>query len=260
MPGGPRTALCFSATLTAPRGSPPCRRPAVNDKQPCLWVAGRPSSPTVATPVLPLPPHWPHTMTVAQVASPATATDTIRNVDTRAPAPPAPTLVMVYGTLKKGFPNSPFLRAATYLGACRTVGTYPLVVGGDWFSPYLLAAPGHGHRVFGEMYAVCPAVLAALDELENVGVNYTRSSLRFVGPAGEVVRVHTYFKVNFSVALARAEYLVEYTDRRYVPRTERARYAVPPGLEAARRATGGGICDGDRVAVVGKAVAVGGTM
>jgi len=167
---------------------------------------------------------------------------------------------MVYGTLKKGFPNSPLLRKATYLGECRTVGTYPLVVGGDWFSPYLLAAPGHGHRVVGEMYAVCPIVLAALDKLENVGVNYTRKAIDVVGPKKEVMLVQTYFKANFSVELARAEYLTEYKDRRYVPRTERALYTIPPGLAAARRAAGGGICDGDRVAGVGKAVAVGGIM
>jgi len=199
-------------------------------------------------------------MTFAQVASPATEVGAIRDADAPSSVSAMQTLVMVYGTLKKGFPNSPLLRTATYLGACRTVGMYPLVVGGDWFSPYLLAAPGLGHRVVGEMYAVCPKVLAALDQLENVGVNYTREAIEVVGPKKEVMLVQTYFKANFSVELARAEYLIEYKDRRYVPRTERARYTIPPGLAAARRAAGGGICDGDRVAGVGKAVAVGGIM
>lgn len=195
-------------------------------------------------------------MTVAQPASPASRVDTTavavgasppvaNGAAAATPAPAGKTVVMVYGTLKRGFPNAPLLTSSIYLGRCTTVGAYPLVVGGDWYSPYLLASPGKGHRVVGELYAVTPDALAALDVLENVGVNYSREVIDVVGPRGEVRAVHTYLKVNYTRELARGECLVDYQDRRYVPRTERSRYAVPPGCLAAAQASS--------VAVGGKA-------
>ncbi|GAB0493474.1 hypothetical protein MMPV_004756 [Pyropia vietnamensis] len=186
-------------------------------------------------------------MTVAQPASPTGRVDTTTRavaappvagaVATHATAPPGMTVVMVYGTLKRGFPNAPLLTTSIYLGRCTTVGAYPLVVGGDWYSPYLLASPGKGHRVVGELYAVTPDALAALDVLENVGVNYSRELIDVVGPRGEVRAVHTYLKVNYTRELACGECLVDYQDRRYVPRTERARYAIPPGCMDASRSS-----------------------
>lgn len=210
-------------------------------KQPACSVAGT----TAAAGAW--PPRCPITMTVAQPASRVGRVDTTARAVAAPPmasgaaahvaASPGMTVVMVYGTLKRGFPNAPLLTNSIYLGRCTTVGAYPLVVGGDWYSPYLLASPGKGHRVVGELYAVTPDALAALDVLENVGVNYSRELIDVVGPRGEVRSVHTYLKVNYTRELARGECLVDYQDRRYVPRTERARYAVPPGCMAASQAS-----------------------
>lgn len=223
-------------------------------KQPACGVTGTTAA---AIAWLPPPPRCPLAMTVAQSASTVAAgrVDTTARVVAAPPmagglaahaaASPGMTVVMVYGTLKRGFPNAPLLTSSIYLGRCTTVGAYPLVVGGDWYSPYLLASPGKGHRVVGELYAVTPDALAALDVLENVGVNYSRELIDVVGPRGEVRAVHTYLKVNYTRELARGECLVDYQDRRYVPRTERFRYAIPPGCMAAAQASS--------VAVGGKA-------
>ena len=77
--------------------------------------------------------------------------------------------VFVYGTLKRGYPNAHIgMPRATFIGNYRTLERYPLVVGGQWFSPNLLNEPGTGHQVTGEVYALDDAVLAELDDLESV--------------------------------------------------------------------------------------------
>ena len=49
--------------------------------------------------------------------------------------------VFVYGTLERGFPNFyAGMREFGIVGAFRTVDWFPLVVGGNWFSPYLIRA------------------------------------------------------------------------------------------------------------------------
>ena len=76
--------------------------------------------------------------------------------------------VFVYGTLKRGFPNHEVgLAGQRFLGRFHTAEAYPLVVAGRWFSPVLLAEPGHGHRVHGEVFAVGDDVLTDLDRLES---------------------------------------------------------------------------------------------
>jgi gamma-glutamylaminecyclotransferase len=78
--------------------------------------------------------------------------------------------VFVYGTLKRGFPNHvPVMEHARYLGRCRTLEAYPLVIGGRWFTPCLLDEPGAGCQVLGEEFEVDEATLTALDALESVG-------------------------------------------------------------------------------------------
>lgn len=88
--------------------------------------------------------------------------------------------VFVYGTLKRGYPNAHVgMPDATYLGTYRTVERYPLVIGGRWFTPYLIPEPGNGFQVTGEAYVVDDAVLAQLDELESVHLpnGYRRTEL-----------------------------------------------------------------------------------
>ncbi|KAL3650136.1 hypothetical protein CASFOL_006539 [Castilleja foliolosa] len=82
-------------------------------------------------------------------------------------------LIFTYGTLKQGFSNHPLLQDmisagdATFVGRCRTLPSLPLVCG-PYRVPFLLNLPGRGNRVSGELYAVSPAALARMDELEGV--------------------------------------------------------------------------------------------
>lgn len=130
--------------------------------------------------------------------------------------------VFVYGTLKKGFPNAHYLDRSTFLGEFRTTTRYPLVVGGRYYSPYLLDLPNKGSKVKGEVYVVDDATLADLDYLENVGVNYERrvGKVSCVSDRAFVVEAYVYFKVNGMEGLIRKSegFLEEYRDRRYVPR------------------------------------------
>ena len=68
--------------------------------------------------------------------------------------------VFVYGTLKRGYPyHERGMKHARLVGRCPTREAYPLVVGGRWFSPILLAEPGVGRRDIGEVYEMAPAEL-----------------------------------------------------------------------------------------------------
>ncbi|XP_057774075.1 putative gamma-glutamylcyclotransferase At3g02910 [Salvia miltiorrhiza] len=88
--------------------------------------------------------------------------------------PAAATLIFTYGTLKQGFSNHALLQEmmasgdAAFVGAARTLQRLPLVCG-PYRVPFLLNLPGRGHRVSGELYAVSPAALARMDELEGIG-------------------------------------------------------------------------------------------
>ncbi|KAG8390482.1 hypothetical protein BUALT_Bualt01G0088000 [Buddleja alternifolia] len=83
------------------------------------------------------------------------------------------TLIFTYGTLKQGFSNHSLLQDliaagdAAFRGVYTTVNNLPLVCG-PYRVPFLLNLPGHGHRVSGELYAVSPAALAKMDELEGL--------------------------------------------------------------------------------------------
>ncbi len=107
-------------------------------------------------------------------------------------------LVFVYGTLKRGFPNDiadigDFPRRGRY----RTVDAFPLVVGGEWRSPYLIPEPGRGHRVYGEVYEVDDAALEELDRFEGTHLpdGYYRGRLLVMaGEGGPPQDAWTYFK------------------------------------------------------------------
>lgn len=131
--------------------------------------------------------------------------------------------IFVYGTLKRGFANSHLLERATYIGSFHTTTKYPLVVGGKYFSPYLLDVPNTGNRVKGEVYAVDDLTLADLDHLEQVGINYTRRVEKVVSCTDRsvVVNAFAYFKGNDIEKLINAKFLEDYQCRRYVPRHRR---------------------------------------
>lgn len=81
--------------------------------------------------------------------------------------------VFVYGTLRRGQPNHPLLRGATFLGGHCTeaaftmvdLGTYPGVVEGGTTS------------ITGEVYRVDRATLGRLDRLEAYPLVYTRKQI-----------------------------------------------------------------------------------
>eukprot|EP00286_Rhodomonas_abbreviata_P015353 CAMPEP_0181324966 /NCGR_PEP_ID=MMETSP1101-20121128/20657_1 /TAXON_ID=46948 /ORGANISM="Rhodomonas abbreviata, Strain Caron Lab Isolate" /LENGTH=159 /DNA_ID=CAMNT_0023433209 /DNA_START=106 /DNA_END=585 /DNA_ORIENTATION=+ len=88
-----------------------------------------------------------------------------------------PTVVFVYGTLKRGFSNHRLLDCpgAKLLAHATTVEQYPLITD-DYYIPYTLNIPGKGKNIKGEIYAVDDAVLATLDKLENHPVWYQREN------------------------------------------------------------------------------------
>ncbi|KAL6846670.1 hypothetical protein ACP4OV_024118 [Aristida adscensionis] len=149
-----------------------------------------------------------------------------------------PTMVFVYGTLKRGFPNHPLLAASAcpFAGAATTAAPASLVIG-PYSVPFLLPTPssssGSGRVVAGELYAASPAALVKLDALEgtHIGV-YERRPLAVVAEgSGEAVEAQAYFAhPSYAEALWRrcggeAAEIGEYTmdhAARYVPPSGRA--------------------------------------
>lgn len=88
--------------------------------------------------------------------------------------------VFVYGTLKKGEPNHHWLTNREKNGVSRfvargsTVVKFPLVIGTRYNIPFLLARPGVGHHIQGEIYEVDDQMFGKLDELEDYPRYYDR--------------------------------------------------------------------------------------
>ncbi|KAI8034156.1 hypothetical protein M5D96_013118 [Drosophila gunungcola] len=84
--------------------------------------------------------------------------------------------VFVYGTLKRGEPNHHWLTKkengqARFLGRGKTAAKFPLVVGTRYNIPFLLARPGEGNHIEGEIYEVDVAMFGKLDQLEDYPQN-----------------------------------------------------------------------------------------
>ena len=129
--------------------------------------------------------------------------------------------VFVYGTLKRGFPNHDAgMKDVRCLGRFRTVEPFPLVVGGTWFSPYLIDEPGKGMRVFGEIFEIDDDGLAKLDCMEGTHLSngYSRISIGIEGANGSFpFDAWTYVKRRDAIEGIHSEPLDEYLpDPRYV--------------------------------------------
>lgn len=135
--------------------------------------------------------------------------------------------VFVYGTLKRGFPyHATGLAGQTFVGRCRTRDAFPLVIGGPWFSPILIAEPGVGRRVLGEVFSVDDATLESLDRLEGTHLpnGYERIEIG-VEPTqdGTSFQAWTYVKARALVDVIHSDPLEEYQlDPRYVPASRRS--------------------------------------
>lgn len=77
-------------------------------------------------------------------------------------------LIFVYGTLKRGHCNEHVNQAARVPGAFVTVQPHPFFIIGAQHLPWLLARPGEGLPVHGELYEADAAALARMDRLEQV--------------------------------------------------------------------------------------------
>ena len=132
--------------------------------------------------------------------------------------------VFVYGTLKRGFPNHHYMHGATFLAQARTVDAYPLVVGGAWFTPYLIPEQGQGHQVAGELWDVPEAMLPALDELESTHLpnGYRRHLIPVLATGAAAAQdAWTYFRERRHIAFIHTAALDDYQDRRYVAAEDR---------------------------------------
>jgi gamma-glutamylaminecyclotransferase len=127
--------------------------------------------------------------------------------------------------LKRGFPYESAMLGQRLLGRCRTCQAYPLVIGGRWFSPILIAEPGSGTRVFGELYQVNNTALTILDRMEgsHLPTGYDRVEVTVETVAkGERLGAWTYVKERARIDVIHSEMLEEYfLDPRYVPASGR---------------------------------------
>jgi gamma-glutamylaminecyclotransferase len=233
----------------------PTTSPAAFEKQPAPLHAQRASPPPRVRPPSVVRRNMCSSCAAAPVAPGRVAVEFLTPdacSDEGAAAPPLPEQrtahaknkhwVFVYGTLKRGFANHSLLSAATYIGEFRTSTPYPLVVGGAYFSPYLLDIPDTGARVLGEVYAVCDDALASLDVLENVGVNYTRRVLKVLSATDRSFHAsaYAYLKCNFGEDLLEKPVMDNYQCRKYVPRHRRPRATTSKGGASKMSPTLGG--------------------
>jgi gamma-glutamylaminecyclotransferase len=109
---------------------------------------------------------------------------------------------------------------AKYVGRFRTATAFPLVVGGKWFSPYLIDEPGMGHRVFGEVFEINEKELQFLDRIEGTHLpnGYRRISIAVENvETVHTLDVWTYVKDRESIDRIHSGPMDEYRlDPRYV--------------------------------------------
>ena len=92
--------------------------------------------------------------------------------------------IFVYGTLKRGFSNSGYMRGQTFVAEARTEPVYKLFNLGGY--PGMVPAEEKGVSILGEIYDIDPECRARLDELEDVaGGEYEFVRIRLLEPFDE---------------------------------------------------------------------------
>lgn len=129
----------------------------------------------------------------------------------------SPHLVFVFGTLKEGFPNFPTNRGLRRPGEFVTVERFPLYLIGERMSPWMIASPGQGLAVRGQVFAVSDQVLAAVDNLERIHEpdGYRRLQIAVIPTTGEMrdpINVYAYLKPaeQFEISMAKKGPLASY--------------------------------------------------
>ncbi|KAH8252495.1 hypothetical protein KR032_000255, partial [Drosophila birchii] len=140
--------------------------------------------------------------------------------------------VFVYGTLKRGEPNHHWLTKkengqSRFLGKGTTVVRFPLVVGTRYNIPFLLARPGQGNHIQGEIYEVDQAMFGKLDELEEYPNYYDREEQAIRTEHGETVNCWLYLIRNFPEKLLAKEQLESYHNTPQQPYSEKSARTVP---------------------------------
>lgn len=94
-------------------------------------------------------------------------------------------LIFVYGTLKRGFPNHQYLEKAQFLADAVSEPLYFMVNCGHYPGLRYVAGSQLGVGVQGEVFCVDAEILAVLDEVEGVSQSlYCRERIRLKGAMG----------------------------------------------------------------------------
>jgi gamma-glutamylaminecyclotransferase len=132
--------------------------------------------------------------------------------------------IFIHGTLKRGFQNHHLVaQHMRFLLEAKTIEPRPLVVGGRWFSPYLINEPEIGCRVIGEVFETNDEGLALLDNLEGTEVTggYERIEISIVTKehAAEKLAVWSYVKARQTIEgiLSGPMEKYHYDDRYIIP-------------------------------------------
>ena len=103
---------------------------------------------------------------------------------------------MVYGTLKKNFPNYKKNQGILVPGSFQTSDKFPLYLIGDRFSPCLFDLKGEGENVKGELFKHDKQSLEILDQLERVHEKdgYIRREIKIEDLSTGKLNALCYFK------------------------------------------------------------------
>ncbi|XP_033725864.1 putative gamma-glutamylcyclotransferase CG2811 [Pecten maximus] len=126
--------------------------------------------------------------------------------------------VFVYGTLKKGQPNSKLFDNTKdghyeYLGVGLTVNQYPLVIASRFNIPFMLPVEGRGNKIKGEVYEVDERMLEALDALERHPVFYRREMIPVTSEDGSTVDCGCYILFDFREELLELPFYESYDSK-----------------------------------------------
>eukprot|EP00745_Piridium_sociabile_P032968 TRINITY_DN563_c0_g1_i1.p1 TRINITY_DN563_c0_g1~~TRINITY_DN563_c0_g1_i1.p1 ORF type:complete len:213 (-),score=3.81 TRINITY_DN563_c0_g1_i1:184-822(-) len=166
-------------------------------------------------------------------------------------APERTVLLFVYGTLKRGYRNAPYMcrDGVAYFGNCTTVESLPLYLDpAHRYRPCLANMRGKGLQVRGEVYRVWESLLPELDAFERVPTHYTRESISVIcdSNGGLAREAFAYLNVTddsraFEISEGSYPLIAEYTPSHHAFYTPRDTQTTADVVVAARcRSSSGG--------------------